>query len=281
MGTYEEVMDGVAIPGALTEKPAHWPDVCRPDPAAHKRRVEWLPEGWFYGVKTTATGSELKCYVDPDGKMFYSKESIEKTGVVLRVRKDWKPLEWPHWLPHDWGISRKLKKDGLYNPIYVREDFARFQWHRTGVETYLRGNAGGEGGKLNVDPLLLPSAKRRKAEAPAMTEEEIESSDFICVSGKLTENGYDLCPLQGGRWVILPEDVDAVVLSKVRDHMTKLGWTCTAESDRCDTYTATANGAGEVKLFAKRGRMLVSDCVAKAVALRAGGLYMDLLGTIQ
>jgi len=41
---------------------------------------------------------------------------------------------------------------------------------------------------------------------------------------------------------------------------------CTADSDRCDTYTATATDAGEVKLFARRGRMLVSGCVAKGVA---------------
>jgi len=191
--TYDEVVDGGGIPGALTEKPAHWPDSCRPDPAANRRRVEWLPQGWWYGVKTTATGSELKVYVDPDGKMFYSKQSIEKAGVVLEVGNDWEPLEWPQWLPHDWGISRKLKKDGMYNTIYVRENFTHFQWHRTGVETYLRGNAGSEGSKLNVDPSLLPSAKHRKKETSAMTEDEIESSDFISVSGKLTEDGYAKC----------------------------------------------------------------------------------------
>jgi len=185
---------------------------------------------------------------------------------------------------HDWGISRKMTTGG-FKRIFVRGDYARFQWNKGAIELYLSGNAGGEGGKLNVDPSLLQFANCCQTDTHqdtlAMSEDDIESFHFISMPGKTTEDGYDLYPLQDGRWVILPEDVDTVVLPKVRESMKQLGWTCTAENERCDTYSPTANKAGEVKLFAKDGRMLVSNCVAKAVAIEAGGLYMELLGAVE
>merc|ERR1712178_529500 len=71
---------------------------------------------------------------------------------------DWKgPQDWPQWLPHDWGISRKLvASSGKFTTIYVRPDYKRFQWHKAGYDDYVAGR--GEGGVLNVDPSLLPEA---------------------------------------------------------------------------------------------------------------------------
>jgi len=74
------VLDGVgrvirAREAPVLTRPAHWPENVRVDPA---NKTVWVPEGWGQGFKTTASGKDLKCYINRDGRLFYHKQDIEK-----------------------------------------------------------------------------------------------------------------------------------------------------------------------------------------------------------
>jgi len=61
-------------PGGWPTPPAHWPAGVRVDVG---KPVYWLPEGWGQGVKTTCAAM-LKCYVSPEGKMYYHRHVVEQ-----------------------------------------------------------------------------------------------------------------------------------------------------------------------------------------------------------
>jgi len=165
--------------------PAHWPSGVRLDSA---RWVYWLPQGWGQGIKVTSGGKDLKCYVDPEGKLFYHKVDIEKAlGEPLAKRDpleetreepadnlDAAPQRWPDRLPADWRLSMRRLPGGTCHKVYIapaaetREDF--FFWHMKDVEAYLAGS------KAKGTPLhgfknpkyeSVPQKKQQGSEQPA------------------------------------------------------------------------------------------------------------------
>jgi len=75
----------VPAAGGWPEPPSHWPAGVRVDLA---EPVPWLPKGWGQGMKTTCA-SKLRCFVSPEGKLHYSRQSVEQAlGVPLPAQAD-------------------------------------------------------------------------------------------------------------------------------------------------------------------------------------------------
>jgi len=143
--------------GANTEKPSeipnHWPPGVIIDPG---KWIGWLPEGWGQGIKTTSGGKPLKCYITPEGKMFYHKTEIEKSlgeklanpQELAAAAKSADPLclkinipSWPEggWLPKDWRIAfRRLPKN--LHKVYIPPNQSHgFLYHRSDVLDFMIG----------------------------------------------------------------------------------------------------------------------------------------------
>lgn len=132
---------------------SHFPSSVKPDDPG--KWVFWLPDGWGQGVKTTAGGKALKCYVNPEGKMYYHKPDIEKSlGYKLEAKeKDVSASKgnpdnirtavpsWPAggWLPTTWRIAFRRLPGQLHRIHIPPGQNEGFLYHRSCVESYIKG----------------------------------------------------------------------------------------------------------------------------------------------
>ena len=84
------------------------------------------------------------------------------------------------------------------------------------MEDVLAGTNKGGGGKLGAIPSQLPDAKRHKTDGQGSTDDEIEKVDFAGNKDNVVKDGDDMCPFEGGRRVILPQDVHSIVLMELQ-----------------------------------------------------------------
>jgi len=136
-----------------SETPAHWPSGVKIDLG---KWVYWLPDDWKQGIKTTAKGTELKCYVTPNGKLYYHKVAIEKflgknllkDNPEARVRPqtadealDRQVPRWPEQLPKNWRLGWRRLAGGTVHKIFIPPQQPEiFMWHLKDVESFLAGN---------------------------------------------------------------------------------------------------------------------------------------------
>mmetsp|Transcript_70936 Transcript_70936/g.140774 ORF Transcript_70936/g.140774 Transcript_70936/m.140774 type:complete len:944 (-) Transcript_70936:28-2859(-) len=139
-----------------SKTPAHWPTAVKIDPG---KWVHWLPDNWGQGIKTTASGKELKCFVTPHGKLFYHKMDIEKflgqplpkenpeaarpKSQTVEEALDSQVPRWPEQLPRDWRVAWRRLAGGTVHKIFIppqQLDKEIFMWNLKDVESFLAGN---------------------------------------------------------------------------------------------------------------------------------------------
>jgi hypothetical protein len=64
------------------EPPPHWPENVAVD---RGRRVPWLPMEWGQGWKRTVTGTKVRVFVSPEGRLLYSKKSVEEEFGAMPI----------------------------------------------------------------------------------------------------------------------------------------------------------------------------------------------------
>lgn len=151
--TYEEVMKlrpEDSVPKLRNYD--HWPPGATPDSG---KWVFWLPPGWGQGTKITSGGKPLKCYISPDGKMYYHKTDIEKSlgrklatkdkeddGGFLNTANIHKIVPpWPNddWLPKDWRIAYRKLPGRLHRVFVPPGQDEGFCYHKSNVEKFIAG----------------------------------------------------------------------------------------------------------------------------------------------
>ena len=94
-------------------------------------------------------------------------------------------------------------------------------------------------------------------------------------------DGYRMSSCRNGTaWLIIPQDVQQVVLELLHPALEKAGWSCSSQGERCDVFSLGTICESQVKLFTEGGRLLVCHC-EKDMATRVASLYIDILSEAQ
>lgn len=136
------------------------------------RRSPWLPQEVGQGIKETANGKTLQCYITPEGKMYYHRKDMEKAMGIAFSNVDHPPMDglgrliewvgapvtdedkltvkleapahWPpevvvdtgkrvSWLPADWGSGFKPTSTGKSIKVYVSPE-GTIRFHKDKIQ---------------------------------------------------------------------------------------------------------------------------------------------------
>lgn len=131
-----------------------------------------------------------------------------------------------------------------------------------------------------------PAAKKVKVEKETPEEKkaapEKSTTDTEVAGLKLAlqpDEDYGVVSASNGSaWVVLPADVDYIVLDKFTSCVEASGWSCSKRDSHCYTYKALASQVADLVLYADEGRLLVKSS-KKEVAEKVGELYCGWLGS--
>mmetsp|Transcript_81630 Transcript_81630/g.141895 ORF Transcript_81630/g.141895 Transcript_81630/m.141895 type:complete len:263 (+) Transcript_81630:20-808(+) len=115
-----------------------------------------------------------------------------------------------------------------------------------------------------------PARKRAKAEPEESTDSEVAG---ITATLKPDEEFRLISARCGKAWVIIPRDVDCVVLDKFSSRVEASGWSCSQRDDHRYTYRAAGSQVADLVLYSNEGRLLVKGS-KKDVALKVADLYV-------
>lgn len=261
----------------LDATPAHWPPSLIVDDGPWQ---PWLPPDWGQGW---ALQSKVKkrVYISPSGKRCEAKTEVEKViGHELADATsdlwpfDW-GIEWPDWLPQDWGISRKvLSTTQKKTKIWIHPSFQRFFWQRADAEKSIASGLPNKVVNLELGPGALRDAKEEPLSGNTDSEVDALASDDEAERC----GGFRIRPFRRS-WLVLPEDVQLITLDLFNDRIESVGWKCTQRTSRRYDFENTSNSERvAISLYAARGRLLVRTR-SRSVAYSVGDMYMDLLSS--
>lgn len=184
----------------------------------------------------------------------YVAENKASSGSLFAAAASWqlfwqtsKPDEWPE-IPS--SVSAKRYECGLAQEKGTELPKTKAQTVKDGAE---------------------PPKKKARTASKTVLDPDIDAEVEGMSSISDTDNGYVLRSCSGG-WVVLPEDVDVVVLEGFSPRIVASGWACGEKTERRWTFNAGKDQVANLMLYANEGRLFVKHA-DQAVAQKVAELY--------